>query len=101
MMKAVLVSALLFVGVAAHADTCKKGDLRDCGRVLKSKQGADDFNTTYDTICSENKTFKCLKRTVRGDVKEELKYMKEEFPKAQFFPTKESGEDKVFVLDKK
>jgi hypothetical protein len=100
-MKAVLVSAILLLGLAAHADTCKKGDLKDCGKVLKAKEGADDFNSTYDAVCNENKTFKCLKRTVRGDIKEELKYMKEEFPKAQLFPTKESGEDKVFVLDKK
>ena len=100
-MKAVLVSAFLLISLAAYADTCKKGDLKDCGKVLKAKEGAEDFVSTYDAICSENKTFKCLKRTVRGDIKEEIKYMKEEFPKAQFFQTKDGGEDKVFVLDKK
>ena len=100
-MKSVLVSAILLLSIAAQANHCKTGDLKDCGKVLKAKEGSEEFNYTYDSICSENKTFKCLKRTVRGDVKEELKYMKEEFPKAQLFTTKESGEDKVFVLDKK
>lgn len=100
-MKTAFVTMILFLGLNANAETCKKGDLKDCAKVLKSKEGAEDFNTTYDTVCSENKTFKCLKRTVRGDIKEELGYMKDEFPKAHFFTTKENGEDKVFVLDKK
>lgn len=100
-MKAVLVSAILLLGLSAHANHCKTGDLKDCGKVLKAKEGAEDFVATYDAICGENKTFKCLKRTIRGDVKEELKFMKDEFPKAQLFPAKDGGEDKVFVLDKK
>lgn len=100
-MKSVLVSVILLFGLAAHASHCKTGDLKDCGKVLKSKEGTDEFNRTYDAVCTENKAFRCLKRTVRGDVKEELQYMKEEFPKAQFFVGKENGEDKVFVLDKK
>ncbi len=100
-MKLIIVCAILLLGLSSHAETCKKGDLKDCGKILKSKEGTEEFNAIYDAICAENKAFKCLKRTVRGDVKEELKYMKEEFPKAQLFPGKESGEDKVFVLDKK
>jgi hypothetical protein len=100
-MKTALVAAILFLGFTAQAETCKKADLKDCAKVLKAKEGAEDFNQTYDAVCSENKTFKCLKRTVRGDMKEELGYMKEEFPKANLFKTKENGEDKVFVLDKK
>lgn len=100
-MKTAFVTAILFLSITAQAETCKKGNLKDCAKVLKTKEGAEDFNTTYDQICSENQTFKCLKRTVRGDIKEELKYMKEEFPKASIFTTKENGEDKVFVLDKK
>ncbi|WP_413289452.1 hypothetical protein [Bdellovibrio sp. HCB337] len=100
-MKTAFVTMILFLGLTAHAETCKVGDLKDCAKALKAKQGAEDFNSTYDKVCSENKTFKCLKRTVRGDLKEELGYMKDEFPKAHLFPTKENGEDKVFVLDKK
>lgn len=100
-MKSVLVSTILLFGLAAHANHCKTGDLKDCGKVLKAKEGHDDFVVTYDAICGENKTFKCLKRTVRGDIKEEMTYMKEEFPKAQLFQAKDRGEDKVFVLDKK
>jgi hypothetical protein len=101
-MKSMIVASILLVGLAASADDlCKKGDIKDCAKVLKTKEGADDFVVQYDQVCRDNKTFKCLKRTVRGDVKEELKYIKEEFPKAYFFSTKDSGEDKVFVLDKK
>ena len=101
-MKTVLLIGFLFLGFNAHAlESCKPGDLKDCARVLKSKEGKEDFNVTYAQVCSENKTFKCLKRTVRGDMNEELKYMKDEFPKANFYKTKEKGEDKVFVLDKK
>jgi len=100
-MKTAFLTAILFLSFSAHAETCKKGDLKDCAKVLKAKEGAEDFNASYDAVCSENKTFKCLKRTVRGDMKEELGFMKEEFPKASLFKTKENGEDKVFVLDKK
>ena len=104
-MKTVLATTILFLGLflshAAHADTCKKGDLKDCAKVLKSKEGSETFVQTYDAVCAENKTFKCLKRTVRGDVKEEAKYMKEEFPKAYLFTAKDGTDDKVFVLDKK
>jgi hypothetical protein len=93
--------AFLVLGFTAQAETCKNGDIKDCVKVLKAKEGSENFIQTYDTICSENKAFKCLKRTVRGDVKEEMKYMKEEFPKAHLFTTKDGVEDKVFVLDKK
>lgn len=100
-MKLVIVAVILFSGLAAGAEVCKKGDVKDCAKVLKTKEGSEEFNSTYEQVCSENKTFKCLKRTVRGDIKEELNYMKDEFPKAHLFKTKENGEEKVFVLDKK
>lgn len=100
-MKAFLLCAMLFLGLAANAETCKSGDLKDCARVLKSKIDSEDFIATYDNICAENKGFKCLKRTVRGDADEEIKYMAEEFPKAHIFRTKQGGEDKVFVLEKR
>lgn len=100
-MRTILFMAFLLVGTNSFAETCKKADLKDCAKVLKAKEGADDFVATYDRICSENKGFRCLKRTVRGDLKEEMTFMKEEFPKAHLFPTKDGGEDKVFVLEKK
>ncbi len=97
-----LTAAIAFSGVTASAgEVCKKADLKDCAKALKSKEGADDFVVSYDQVCMDNKAFKCLKRTVRGDVKEELKYIKEEFPKAYFFTVKEGAEDKIYVLDKK
>jgi len=100
-MKTVLVSGVLLLSFFAHAETCKKGDLKDCAKVLKSKEGSDDFAQIYDNVCYENKTFKCLKITVRGDIKEEMKYQKDEHPKANMFSGKESGEDKIFILEKK
>src|SRR5437868_13977488 len=101
-MKYIFIASALFIAMTAGADDlCKKGDLKDCAKFLKSKEGAEDFVSSYDQVCRDNKAFKCLKRTVRGDVKEELKYIKEEFPKASFFTAKDQGEDKVFVLDKK
>lgn len=101
-MKSLIILMVTLLGLAANAgDVCKKGDLKDCARVLKQKEGADDFVVSYDQVCTDNKSFKCLKRTVRGDVKEELPYIKEEFPKAYFFTVKESAEEKIFVLDKK
>lgn len=100
-MKALIVS-ILSTGFFAYAgEVCKKGDIKDCARVLKAKESSGDFVVSYDQVCSDNKTFKCLKRTVRGEVSEEMKYIKEEFPKAYFFTTKDNSEDKIFVLDKK
>lgn len=100
-MKNIFIAGALFLSLSAQAETCKVADLKDCIKVLKAKEGSDEFAAAYDMVCSENKTFKCLKRTVRGDVKEELKYMKDEFPKATLFTSKEGGEVKVFVLEKK
>ncbi|HEY8270821.1 MAG TPA: hypothetical protein VIG33_08010 [Pseudobdellovibrionaceae bacterium] len=102
-MKTILISITLtlFLGVTAHAETCKRGDIKDCAKVLKAEEGSETFVQTYKNVCSENKTFKCLKRTVRGDVKEEMKYMKEEYSQAYLFSTKDGTDDKIFVLDKK
>lgn len=97
-----LVGVITFSSISAiGGEVCKKADLKDCAKVLKQKEGTDDFVVSYDQVCTDNKVFKCLKRTVRGDVNEELKYIKEEFPKAYFFVVKESAEDKIYVLDKK
>jgi hypothetical protein len=101
-MKCILIAGLMLTSMIASAgDVCKKDDLKACARTLKAKEGADDFIVLYNQVCSDNKNFKCLKRTVRGEVNEEMKYIKEEFPKAYFFTVKEGTENKVFVLDKK
>lgn len=100
-MKKLLLTAILLSGFAANAEVCKKGDIKDCARVIKENEGKPEFKATYDQACLENKTFMCLKRTVRGDVKEELKYTKQEFPKAYLFTHKDGSEDKLYILDKK
>ncbi|MGZ3746036.1 MAG: hypothetical protein ACXWRE_01795 [Pseudobdellovibrionaceae bacterium] len=100
-MRFIFIVITLSLGLNAQAETCKKGDIKDCAKILKSQEGSETFVQTYNAVCSENKTFKCLKRTVRGDVKEELKYMKEEYPQAHLFTTKDGGDNKIFVLDKK
>jgi hypothetical protein len=100
-MKRAFVVTLILFGSLASADVCKKGDIKDCAKFLKSKEGTPEFSNSYEQVCGENKTFKCLKRTVRGDVNEEMKYMKEEYPKANLYKVNEGGEDKIFALDKK
>lgn len=93
---------LILVAAVSHAgDVCKKGDLKDCVRALKEKSEAPDFRVLYDQVCADNKTFKCVKITIRSEPKEELEYQKTRFPKATLFLTKDLGEDKIFVLDKK
>ena len=100
-MKFFLLFSLLASTSAFAGDVCKPGDFRECVKVLKSKEGRPEFIAHYDKVCKDNKTFKCLKRTVRGEVAEEMKYIREEFPKANFFTVKDGTENKVFVLDKK
>lgn len=100
-MKSILLLCLLVSTSAMAADVCKPADLKDCVKVLKSKEGSPEFIAHYDQVCKDNKTFKCLKRTVRGEVSEEMKYIKEEYPKATFFTVKDGDENKVFVLEKK
>ena len=100
-MKSILLCSL-FLSISAYAgDVCKTGDLKDCVKVLKSKENSPEFITNYDQVCKDNKTFMCLKRTVRGEVVDEMGYIKEEYPKAHFFTVKDGTENKVFVLDKK
>ncbi|RYZ87640.1 MAG: hypothetical protein EOP04_11240 [Proteobacteria bacterium] len=100
-MKSVLLLSLLVSTTAVAADVCKPGDLKDCVRALKAKEGSPEFIAHYDQVCKDNKGFRCLKRTVRGEVSEEMKYIREEYPKATFFTVKDGTENKVFVLEKK
>jgi hypothetical protein len=80
---------------------CKKGDVKDCARVLKEKNDSSEFRGLYDQVCTDNKSFKCVKITVRGEPKEELKYQKTLNPKAYMFLTKDGGEDRIYTLDRK
>lgn len=104
-MKYQLVTLGLILGViSANAENiCKTGDLKDCARVLKEKEAGEpaEFRAAYDEVCLENKSFKCVKTTIRGEPKEELAYQKTQYPHANLFLTKEGTEDKIYRLEKK
>jgi hypothetical protein len=97
----VILSLLASAGMAHAEDICKTGDIRDCARVLKEKNESPDFKAAYDQVCMENKSFKCVKITIRGEPKEELAYQKTQYPKSYLFLTKDGTEDKIFRLEKK
>lgn len=97
-----LVLSLSATSSMAMVDLCKKGDLKDCDAYLKGKTGnPEEFASAYEDICVANKSFKCLKIVVRGDVQEEMKFQKEEHPKARMYNVKVDGEEKIFMLEKK
>jgi hypothetical protein len=96
-----VVSASVFIQGNAQAQDsiCKAGDFRDCVRALKAKGKDTNFAQVYDQVCVENKGFKCIKITIRGEPNEELAYQKSQYPKAELFLTKVGGEDKIYVLE--
>jgi hypothetical protein len=108
------MKSLLFFGVALGLSwvqapafgqsedvICKANDYKDCTRVLKAKNKDTDFAVVYDRVCIENKGFKCVKITIRGEPNEELAYQKTQHPDAQLFLTKVGGEDKIYVLEQR
>ncbi len=100
----VLFIGLLFTSVS-YASHCKTGDLNKCAAVLKKLHNAKvppkKFASSFDDICAENVKFKCIKRTVRGDVNEEMKYSADEHPKGHLFQISLGGENFIYILDLK
>ena len=88
----------------ALAGLCKTGDLKACAAALKklnaSDQG-DKFAKAYDDVCGENAKFKCVKKIVRGDIKEESQYTRQDHPKATLFEVKLDGESYIYILESK
>lgn len=88
-----------FLAASFAAETiCKPKDLNDCAKVIKTHVGdREALNHSFNEICQENKTFKCTRVTVRGNVDEEITFKKKENPKAFLFPSK-IGEDNVILM---
>jgi hypothetical protein len=93
----------LFLSIAL-AQICPTGNLKACQDFLKKNYAKPDdanFRKLYEQVCSENKTFSCLKITVRGDVSEVMKEKASERPKASLFVVKNYEETFIYILDAK
>lgn len=99
-----LLFSLVIAGpsLASH---CKLDDLHECAAVLtklhKAKVAAKKFARNFDVICAENLKLRCIKKVVRGDLKEEMKFTEDEHPNAHLYQVRLAGENYIFVLDKK
>lgn len=105
MKKNITIAGLSFLLAApAFAGICKVGDLKDCSAALKKIHAGDQGDTfakAYDDVCGENAKFKCVKKIVRGDMKEELQYTRQDHPKASLFNVKLDGESYIYILESK
>ncbi len=98
----VIISFATFLSTALGAPLCKKNDLKDCAEVLKKVQDNEkEFIKTFNDVCAENPGLKCIKKIVRGDLKEELEYTKQDRPKAMLFDVKGEDESFIFIVEKK
>lgn len=103
-MKKVLLfmSITTLLSSAFGAPLCKKNDLKDCSEILKKVQSDEkEFIKAFNDVCAENPGFKCIKKIVRGDLKEELEYTKQDRPKAMLFDVKGEDESFIFIVEKK
>lgn len=106
-MKRIMIGSLsLFIlSSPAFAKHCKTGDLNACAAVLtkmhRAKVTPTKFVQTFDQVCAENAKFRCVKRTVRGDVAEEMKLTKQENPKAHLYEVRVQAEDFIYILENK
>jgi len=93
----------LILGFSWALDICKTGDLGDCGRKLMATHKKDpvQFAKDYNEVCVANPKFKCVKIAVRGDVKDELKLMREERPKAFLFQAGSPEDQYIYTLELK
>lgn len=104
-MKAVLMALVGLVATSAMAaDICKPGDYKDCSVKLKSlnqKEKGPEFQKHFDDVCMASKKFKCVKKIVRGEISDEMKYTKEENPKASLFSAVIDGENYIYIFSQK
>ena len=96
---------LSLVGASAMAaDFCKAGDFKGCGAKLKAlNQSTKDasFEKKFDDVCMGSKKFKCVKKIVRGEIKDEMKYTADEHKKAQLFTATVDGENYIYIFEAK
>lgn len=94
---------LLFVATLALAQaSCPVGNLKACQSYLKSehmKKNDPVFIEKFDIVCSENKTFSCIKMTVRDDINLVLKDQAQlRGPNAALFAVKSTDENFIYIL---
>lgn len=96
---------LLLISTLAFANSCPARNLKACQAYLKSeyeKKNNADFVEKYNEICAQNKTFSCIKITVRDDVNEVMKEQtKIRGPYAALFSVTSNEENYIYILTKK
>lgn len=89
----------------AIANVCPIGNLRACQAYLKKNYRKPEdprFVEKYNQVCLENKTFSCLKITVRGDMTEAMKEQgANRGPNAQLFHVRIFEENYIYILNSK
>lgn len=104
----------LILTVECKAELCKKGDVEDCIRYLRTKNylarsGREahfsEYLQEFNDICNENPSFKCTKTIVRGNIDNEISELTKEYqtPESQptFFKVKHDQEEMLFMIQKK
>lgn len=104
-MKAIFTVILgLTMASSAMAELCKAGDYKGCAAKLKAlnqKEKGTEFQKKFDDVCMGSKKFKCVKKIVRGEIADEMKYTREERPKANLFSATIDGENYIYIFELK
>ena len=95
----------LFISLAFAGSSCPVGNIKACQSYLRTEQAKKDdvaFAEKYNQVCAENKTFSCVKLTVRDDVNEVMKeQVKNRGPKAALFAVTPGDETYIYILSPK
>lgn len=94
----------LFAVNAMAFDFCKPGDFKGCSAKLKAYNQTSknaSFEKKFDEVCMASKKFKCVKKVVRGEIADEMKYMVQENKKAQFYTAVIDGENFIYTFEQK
>ena len=99
-----ILAGIIFVGSGSLADSlCPAGDFKACETVLKQVHLKDpdvEFLSAYDDICYSNKTFRCTKMQIMGDIPERMKELKLERKGAGLFPVTHDGKY-IYIFEKR
>lgn len=95
----------LSLSLASAGPGCPVGDIKACQTYLKAEHAKKDdvaFAEKYAQVCAENKTFSCVKLTVRDDVNAVMKeQVKMRGPKAALFNITPGDETYIYILSPK
>ncbi len=94
---------LFFIAALAFAQgVCPVGNIKACQSYLKTehaKKNDSAFVEKFDVVCGENKTFSCIKMTVRDDVNLVLKdQIQLRGPNAALYVVKLTEENFIYIL---